>query len=163
MILTELHYKAAQMIVNREKTSEVAKECGVSSQTICNWKNDKEFKALLDKYSTEKEKQTLKDLKNDLGNLKDKAIKRLTQILDDDSENSKIHLEAAKLIIDKIDKFDKNENTNVPVASVNENKQTFKKLLEENKKAFSILIPKKSSKDLEKAADELDEGDSIDE
>lgn len=102
--LKKLTYKqqnALVLILLGENNKSVASKIGVDENTIYRWRNDINFKSVL----LDMRIQVLENMEVQLHNLGNKAIKKLTHLLDN-AENENNQLKASTFILDKIMQYE---------------------------------------------------------
>lgn len=89
------------LILLGENNKSVASKIGVDENTIYRWRNDINFKSVL----LDMRIQVLENMEVQLHNLGNKAIKKLTHLLDN-AENENNQLKASTFILDKIMQYE---------------------------------------------------------
>jgi hypothetical protein len=92
--LTEPQRVAANLIARGQKQKLIAEQLSVTEKTICNWKQNPEFMALVRQDAERLRNQPLEAVRD----LVPKAINRIDGILDD-SDNEKVVLAAASEVL----------------------------------------------------------------
>ena len=95
--LSDKQQNALMLILLGENNKSVASKIGVDENTIYRWRNDINFKSVL----LDMRIQVLENIEVQLHNLGNKAIKKLTHLLDN-AENENNQLKASTFILDKI-------------------------------------------------------------
>lgn len=88
-MLSEKQIECIRKMLTENKTQkQIAKELKITEQTICNWKQDKEFKNIIDE-----------NIKENFGSLAIDAQKELKKLLK--SKNEYIRIQVVKDILDR--------------------------------------------------------------
>ncbi len=96
MIITDVHLKAIEYIIEGKSMTDIAKICGVGRATLYNWLDNKDFKAELDK-----QRQDIKI------NIEAKVVSKLGVYLDElhkiatTSKNDKERRSACEYLVDR--------------------------------------------------------------
>lgn len=99
--LSDKQQNALMLILLGENNKSVASKIGVDENTIYRWRNDINFKSIL----LDMRIQVLENIEVQLHNLGNKAIKKLTYLLDN-AENENNQLKASTFILDKIMQYE---------------------------------------------------------
>lgn len=99
--LSDKQQNALMLILLGENNKSVASKIGVDENTIYRWRNDINFKSVL----LDMRIQVLENIEVQLHNLGNKAIKKLTHLLDN-AENENNQLKASTFILDKIMQYE---------------------------------------------------------
>ena len=99
--LSDKQQNALMLILLGENNKSVASKIGVDENTIYRWRNDINFKSVL----LDMRIQVLENIEVQLHNLGNKAIKKLTYLLDN-AENENNQLKASTFILDKIMQYE---------------------------------------------------------
>jgi transposase-like protein len=100
--ITEQQLKAATMLVNGIRCTDVARDLGVTKATISAWRVKPEFMRLTEALQVE----VVEDMRASLRALRDQAIEVISGIMSDASAPAAVRLKGALAILDKIDSSD---------------------------------------------------------
>ena len=96
-MLSDKQIQAANMLLEKKKKTDIARDLGIQRSTLYSWIDNEEFKLFMDKRREELLKATMNDMKSDIGVLIDQ-VKKIA--LTSDNENTR--LTACQMILDRV-------------------------------------------------------------
>ena len=92
-----------RLIAGTKTTGEIAKEIGVSRETVSKWKNhNEEFKKELDKRSREFETGLIDEANSLLKRTLGQAVANIIEIANNESEKAETRLKASQYLVDRV-------------------------------------------------------------